>query len=283
VIVVDDGSTDNGVAVVRSFDDPRIRLIQQENKGVSVARNHGIKDAHAELISFLDADDEWLPSFIETILRLRSLYPDAGIYGTAYETHFPGSVVPNVYHKEDGEQLLFSYFGAIVASGFDIFNSSSFAAPKDILIEVEGYPIDVKWHEDGTLFGKIALLHPVAYSPEICSIYHRYTSNSSIENTEYLENPLLQYLSTIPQEKFLKRGYAEDLNKYCDLCRLSSIARNIFSGHGVRARLELKFVKTPCYTRKKYKMIILSFIPLYFIKYIRRHITTVSYIKRKLI
>ncbi len=60
IIVVDDGSTDNTADVVRQFGD-KVKFIRQENAGASVARNTGIEAATSEWISFLDADDEWLP------------------------------------------------------------------------------------------------------------------------------------------------------------------------------------------------------------------------------
>lgn len=59
VIVVNDGSTDNSLSEVSKISDSRIRLICQENKGVSAARNRGIQEAKSDYIAFLDADDEW--------------------------------------------------------------------------------------------------------------------------------------------------------------------------------------------------------------------------------
>ena len=70
--------------MVKSFQDPRIRYIRQENQGVSAARNRGIALAKGELIAFLDADDAWKPEFLETIKEMRELYPEAGAYATAY-------------------------------------------------------------------------------------------------------------------------------------------------------------------------------------------------------
>ena len=65
VVIVDDGSTDGSVGVVEAINDPRIRLIKQENGGPSKARNTGVKNAKGEWILFLDADDEMLPGAIE--------------------------------------------------------------------------------------------------------------------------------------------------------------------------------------------------------------------------
>ena len=67
ILVVDDGSTDETASIVKglSADDGRVKLLQQENKGVSAARNLGIKCARGEYIAPLDADDTWLPEKIE--------------------------------------------------------------------------------------------------------------------------------------------------------------------------------------------------------------------------
>ncbi len=282
VIVVDDGSTDRGAAIVKEFTDSRIRLIHQENRGVSAARNRGIEASRAELVAFLDADDEWLPEFLETIMRMWKRYPDAGLFGTAYEVHFPGSIMKRTYVEDKGERILASYFGAMVDFGFNLFNSSSFAAPKNVLIRMGSYPLGVKWNEDGTLWGKIALQFPVAYSPKVCSVYHQYSTNNSTGLTEYLENPFLQFLSTVPKEELLKRYDTEYLKEYCDLCRLAVISRNIYSGHGERARRELIFVISSRYIQKRNKLWMLSYIPKHGISFIRKNAKTLSYLKWKI-
>lgn len=63
VIVVDDGSRDLTLGVARAFaaSDSRIRVLSQGNSGPAAARNAGVALARGELLSFLDADDEWLP------------------------------------------------------------------------------------------------------------------------------------------------------------------------------------------------------------------------------
>jgi Glycosyl transferase family 2 len=68
ILVINDGSTDGSCEVVRSFSDGRMRLIDQENAGPAAARNRGLQEATGSFIAFLDADDEWYPSFIERTL-----------------------------------------------------------------------------------------------------------------------------------------------------------------------------------------------------------------------
>lgn len=68
LIVVDDGSTDNGPQIARSIKDSRIEVVHQKNAGPGAARNTGIRMAQTPYISFLDADDEWTPKFLEVTL-----------------------------------------------------------------------------------------------------------------------------------------------------------------------------------------------------------------------
>lgn len=68
--VVDDGSTDRGPDLVRSFQDPRLKLVQQHNSGPGAARNCGIRESTAPYLAFLDADDEWMPEFLEKYLEV---------------------------------------------------------------------------------------------------------------------------------------------------------------------------------------------------------------------
>ncbi|QYS90674.1 glycosyltransferase family 2 protein [Flavobacterium covae] len=59
IIIVNDGSTDKSLEIVKNINDSRIKIFEQNNKGVSSARNLGIKNATGSLIAFLDADDLW--------------------------------------------------------------------------------------------------------------------------------------------------------------------------------------------------------------------------------
>lgn len=70
VIIVDDGSTDNSIEIIKSrFEQDSVRLFQQKNSGPACARNKGMREARGKYIAFIDADDYWLPRFIDTTLN----------------------------------------------------------------------------------------------------------------------------------------------------------------------------------------------------------------------
>lgn len=94
IIVVDDGSTDCSAAIARSF--AGVQLIQQPNRGVSAARNAGIRAAKADFVAFLDADDVWLPD--KLALQQTALDASDGrriSWGLHLNFVEPGSMLPS--------------------------------------------------------------------------------------------------------------------------------------------------------------------------------------------
>lgn len=79
IIVVDDGSTDHTREVVARFGN-QITYIWQENQGLAGARNTGLQASRGELIGLLDADDQWHPGFLETMVSLASACLRAAVY-----------------------------------------------------------------------------------------------------------------------------------------------------------------------------------------------------------
>lgn len=91
IIVVNDCSTDNSFDIVKAVQDHRIKIIEHnENKGVSASRNTGINAATHPYIAFLDADDQWDSSYLETIWNLVKEYPNESVFATHYRENYKG-------------------------------------------------------------------------------------------------------------------------------------------------------------------------------------------------
>ncbi len=107
IIVVDDGSTDDTLAIAREHAtrDARIQTLSQQNAGLASARNAGWRQARSDLIAFLDADDLWAPTKIQ--LQLEAL--DAG--GSRVGLVYCGSV------RIDAAGVVQSYFPLEKAQG----------------------------------------------------------------------------------------------------------------------------------------------------------------------
>jgi glycosyltransferase involved in cell wall biosynthesis len=109
VVVVDDGSSDDSVAIVQSFSSDKIRLIQKENGGPSSARNKGIQEAQGQWIVLLDADDILLPHALTCFANIQQSHP--------YCKYFVGNFY-NMYSNQDIQLGSYRKIDKILKNGF---------------------------------------------------------------------------------------------------------------------------------------------------------------------
>ena len=174
VVVVDDGSTDGGAAVVEQFDDPRIRLIRQANGGVSAARNRGIAEAHGEHIAFLDADDEWMPTFLEEIAALIAAYPECKARATNYIFNSNGVQSPTLLRKIPftGERGVLTNYFEVASCSHPPMWTSAVCIDRDLLQEIGGFPVGIKSGEDLLVWARTAVRTQWAYSMKPLAQYN---------------------------------------------------------------------------------------------------------------
>lgn len=114
IIVINDGSTDNSASIVEEISDPRIRLIHQENLGVSTARNRGINEARKEWIALLDGDDLWLEDHLSTLADMIKQFPEEKVFATSYIRSNE-----NLPKKQDNSiEVIEDYFKRVVNGHF---------------------------------------------------------------------------------------------------------------------------------------------------------------------
>lgn len=175
IIIVDDGSTDNSSEIVEKFNDARILLIRQKNAGVSAARNRGICEAKGEYIAFLDADDEWLPEYLEEVNSLREEFPYCNAIAINYIHRYQtGKVIPTIIRGinwKGDRGILDNYFEVASQSHPPIW-TSAVSVRKDALKSVGGFPEEIKAGEDLLTWARLACRNKIAYSRRPLAIFN---------------------------------------------------------------------------------------------------------------
>ena len=266
VIVVDDGSTDDGAEIVVGFNDSRIRLIRQENRGVSAARNRGVNEATSDFIAFLDADDEWMPRHLETIIRLRVKFPDAGMYTTSYKIRTNDGTIQWAKYEfipdAPWEGILPNYFKSGCTGDFPV-SSSNVVIPLKIFREMSGFHEGYWWGEDVDLFGRIALKYPVAFSWELGAVYYCDNTNRLSTRRHPLdhEEPLVKTGRAALKRGDVRPEFVEYLNEYISRTEIGRAIQNVKAGNRKTAESILKQCNTKLFYYDKMKWLFLAKLP----------------------
>jgi glycosyltransferase involved in cell wall biosynthesis len=273
-VVVDDGSADRSADVAEAIADPRIRIIRQENRGEGAARNRGIREARAELIAFLDADDEWLPGFLEAIMDLRHSHPEAGILATGYRRYRNGSwdMETTLAGPSGDHRLLIRNYLCLAMKGNPVCSSNT-AIPSSVLAQTGGFPEGEPYGADRDLWVRVTLKYPVAYDVRILSIYHSEALGRVLDQqpAEPVFPPVVRTLRRAFEENRIPADKLAEVSLYNDTVQMECFYTQLH----LRRRANARALLAGRYFTARYKAlaalwrVLLIFLPMRVVEAIR--------------
>lgn len=230
IIIVNDGSIDNSLQIIEAFEDNRISIFTQENKGVSVARNFGIEKSTGTYIAFLDADDIWLPNHLELLFDLIQKLPEAGIYASRYiskvsENKFLTNTFLNIHENYSG--IVPDFFYSSIRNRIAL--TSAIAIPKVVLDKVGVFNPAIYSVEDLDLWIRIALKYPVAITNSVTVEYNA-MENNSISKLNIHDKKLIDLSKFLKEEQNNK-----SLKAFLDVNRMDYALKFKISGDLIKA------------------------------------------------
>jgi glycosyltransferase involved in cell wall biosynthesis len=220
VIVIDDGSTDNSLSIIKKYGD-KVRWVSYENGGVSTARNKGIQLSQGEFIQFIDADDYISPLKIEEQLRMLKASNVDVVY----------SDWCNQYHELDGSIKLADYKThqptddiLYYSLAYNKIHIGSCLYKCEVLEKVLGFDESLQIAEDYDFFIRLALAKAkFVYQPGCHYFYRLYNSNTAshgrgIEHPNYVQLALDKTSLSLA-----KKGLLTSNSNYCH-----ALAKNYF-------------------------------------------------------
>lgn len=183
-IIIDDGSVDRTAEIVRSFRDPRIRLLENgQNRGIVDTLNRGLEAAQGRYIARMDADDKAYPQRFARQFAFMEAHPEVAIAGScvrkidSFGLPFEREELPT-----DHDGILAALF---VGGGY-VIRHPSFLGRTEVIRAIGGYRKEAEWSEDWDLYVRASKAGQLANIPEVLLDYrfHGKSVNASKYKTQ---------------------------------------------------------------------------------------------------
>lgn len=203
IIVVDDGSTDDtALEIPKRF--PQVAFLKQENRGVSAARNTGIKQSSGDWIALLDSDDSWLPKKLQRVREAQQLNPDTLLFHSE-EIWIRNGVRVNAMnkHQKSGGWIFQQCLPLCVIS------PSAAVIKRQLFDEVGLFDESLPACEDYDLWLRICQRFPVGYIDE--PLINKYGGHEDQLSRQYwgMDRFRIRALEKLLKDNRLKTGHRQ--------------------------------------------------------------------------
>lgn len=231
IIIINDGSTDNSLKIVQSFNDSRITIFSQKNAGVAIARNKGIQFSNGKYIAFIDADDYWFPNHLQLLNKLIIDYPECGMYCSRYKI----KISKNTCIINHFNNSLTTTFNGIIPDFFKtsiknrVALTSALAVKKDVFENIGFFNESYSNGEDTNLWIRIALKYKIAITNKETCIYN--FSSNNMSKTAIIKQKLSNFKEFENDEK-----NNQSLKQFLDVYRLQYALKYRVGGYNQKSK-----------------------------------------------
>lgn len=167
VLLVDDGSTDDSVDVIKSYNNPCFKIYHRQNAGPAAARNKGLKEAKGRYVTFIDADDYWENTFFEKTIDFLETHPEciAVSVGQRHLTVSGNHIAPICINKYNSPVVLEDFF-SFWAEWMHVC-TGSIMIRADYAKKAGGQRTELRITEDLEYWALLATLGKFGFIPEV--------------------------------------------------------------------------------------------------------------------
>ncbi|GEM66492.1 glycosyl transferase [Sphingobacterium mizutaii NBRC 14946 = DSM 11724] len=199
LIIVNDGSTDESLNIVKQFSDPRIVILDKRNGGVSSARNLGVENSNYDWIAFLDGDDIWFPDHLETLFKAINIYPNEKVFSTSY------SHSDSISRDNNSIEVWTDYFKHAING--DVLWTSVILIHKSCFKKVGMFSEKMNRGEDIDLWIRLAGNYNIVKIKKITAIYRLEAENRACNNKLDYNKSIAAFISFSKSENSNSRQY----------------------------------------------------------------------------
>jgi glycosyltransferase involved in cell wall biosynthesis len=222
VIIVDDGSTDNSLSIAKSFASNKVKVISQDNRGASSARNRALKEAQGDFIQYLDADDLLAPNKIESQIKIiqenNHHFIIAGAWARFYAHPTDAKFIQELVWQDMApvDWLICSWKGG------GMMHPAAWLTSRDIIQKAGDWHEDLSLNDDGEYFCRVILASQgVKFCSEAKSYYRsalpnslsRKNDKSAIESAFKAANLCINHILSVEDTKLTQQASATLLQR----------------------------------------------------------------------